>query len=131
MRTDRISYAKKEIDAPEWTPFLDGCLQTLSQSPEWPGDEQLAAQVKMQLLVDQLNRGPWKNQELQPYCSSYLEGLLSQLEKIKAQLPPSLTQNGQYASESFSRLSENIFSPLSICSILEIFTNLRKYESYS
>ncbi|EEA22396.1 hypothetical protein TMatcc_008158 [Talaromyces marneffei ATCC 18224] len=93
LLVSQISYAKKEIDAPEWTPFLDGCLQTLSQSPEWPGDEQLAAQVKMQLLVDQLNRGPWKNQELQPYCSSYLEGLLSQLEKIKAQLPPSLTQN--------------------------------------
>ncbi|OKL55924.1 hypothetical protein UA08_08912 [Talaromyces atroroseus] len=94
----QTSYAKQEILAPEWTPYLDEYLQTISKYPEWPGDEQLAAQIKIQLLVHQISQRSWKNQEFQP-PASYLKGLQSQLEKIKAKLPRRLSQNVDIISQ--------------------------------
>ncbi|CAJ2509724.1 Uu.00g056240.m01.CDS01 [Anthostomella pinea] len=92
LLVSQISYAQKKIDPPEWTSYLDECLQTVTLYPEWSGDEQLAAQLKVQLLVDQISRGPWKNQEYQPSIS-YTSTLQAQLERIKTQLPRSLGQN--------------------------------------
>ncbi|KAL8787768.1 MAG: hypothetical protein Q9195_007637 [Heterodermia aff. obscurata] len=90
----RAAYAQKKIDTLEWTPYMDECLQTISQSPEQPGDEYLAAQVMIQLLVEQLRRGRWNPQDyLSP--SSSLGPLHVQMEKIKTQLSPTLQQNSK------------------------------------
>jgi hypothetical protein len=91
--TVRISYAKKMLDAPEWTPDLDGCLDMVIQYPEWPGDEQLGVQLRMQLLVEQIRRSAWRDHGSQTSIS-YFEVLQTQLNKIRTQIPRGLDQNG-------------------------------------
>ena len=93
--TNRLAHIKKGIDALEWTAHMDKCLDVVSLCPEWPGDEQLATQVKIQLVYDQMSRGPWTRLEFPP-SANYLEALLAQVNRIKAHIPQSLEHNGEY-----------------------------------
>jgi hypothetical protein len=89
----RISYSIKRLDALNWTPHMDECLQALSQEREWEGDDLLVAQVKVQLIVEQLTRATSQSPDGIP-PGYVLSTLRSQLQNIKSQLPLHLQQNG-------------------------------------
>ncbi|KAK4165643.1 hypothetical protein QBC43DRAFT_315583 [Cladorrhinum sp. PSN259] len=90
--TSQISHSLKRLDALNWTPHMDECLITLSQRREWEGDDLLAAQVKVQLIIEQLNRFTAQSPDnTPPYY--YVSALHTQLQTIKAQLPNHLQQN--------------------------------------
>ncbi len=72
---------------------MDECLQALSQRQEWEGDDLLVAQVKVQLIVEQLMRATTQAPDGVPPAYA-LSALRTQLHSIKAQLPPHLQQNG-------------------------------------
>lgn len=92
----RISYSLKRLDALAWTPYMDECLHILSEQPEWEGDDLLVAQVKVQLIVDQLVRATSQSPDGIP-PSYVLSVLRTQLHSVKTQLPPHLQQNGKSA----------------------------------
>lgn len=88
----RISHSIKRIDALAWTPHMDDCLQTLSQQREWEGDDLLVAQVKVQLIADQVTRAASQSADGIPpgYVRSALR---TQLQTMRAQLPLHLQHN--------------------------------------
>ncbi|KAL1838213.1 hypothetical protein VTJ49DRAFT_2940 [Mycothermus thermophilus] len=92
LLTSQISYALKRLDALTWTPHMDECLLALTQHREWDGDDLLAAQVKVQLIVEQLTRATAQSPDGVP-PNYVLSALRSQLQSHKAQLPPHLQQN--------------------------------------
>ncbi|KAK0644202.1 hypothetical protein B0T16DRAFT_417319 [Cercophora newfieldiana] len=90
--TSQISHTMKRIDALVWTPFMDECLELLSRQPEWEGDVLLAAQVKIQLLTEQLTRAIWQSPD--SVAPAYFStALRSQLRDLKSQLPAHVVQN--------------------------------------
>ncbi|KAK0707662.1 hypothetical protein B0H67DRAFT_685933 [Lasiosphaeris hirsuta] len=90
--TSQVSYSMKRMDALNWTPFMDECLQVLSQQSEWDGDDLLLNLVKIQLIVTQLTRAT--SQSLgDPPPAMFLSALLSQLRGIKDKLPHRLQAN--------------------------------------
>jgi hypothetical protein len=72
---------------------MDECLQTLSQQREWEGDDLLVAQVKVQLIAEQLTRANAQSPEGIP-PDYVISALRAQLQSTKAQLPHHLQQNG-------------------------------------
>jgi hypothetical protein len=82
----------KRVDALIWTPFMDECLQLLSQQPAGDGDELLVILVKIQLLVEQLTRAVWQSPDsvAPAYFSSALK---SQLRDLQSQLPDHMQKN--------------------------------------
>jgi hypothetical protein len=87
----------KRLDALNWTPHMDEYLQTLSHQREWEGDDLLVAQVKVQLIIEQLTRATSQSPDGIP-PSYVLSSLRSQLRSTKAQLPGHLQQNGRWPS---------------------------------
>ena len=92
---------------------MDECLQTISQSPEQPGDEYLAALIMIQLIVEQLRRGLWNPDNCQS-PSSCLGALHVQLEKIKTQISPTLQQNSKHAHSPLHETPELFFHLISM-----------------
>ncbi|KAK0709299.1 hypothetical protein B0T26DRAFT_678741 [Lasiosphaeria miniovina] len=90
--TSHISFILKKIDALNWTPEMDESLQILSEQPEWEGDEMLVAQVKIQLVFEQLTRATRESPD-DGVSASYLFALQSELQTIKAQFPAHVQQN--------------------------------------
>ncbi|KAK0616755.1 hypothetical protein B0T14DRAFT_568333 [Immersiella caudata] len=90
--TSQISHVMKRVDALAWTPYMDECLQLLSRQPEWDGDVLLAAEVKIQLLTEQLTRAIWQSPDsvAPAYFSSALK---SQLRDLQSQLPAHILRN--------------------------------------
>jgi hypothetical protein len=70
---------------------MEEFLQSLSEQREWEGDDLLVAQVKIQLIVEQLTRATSTDGILPVYV---LSALRTQLQNIKSQLPFHLQQNG-------------------------------------
>ncbi|SPQ26729.1 2996b653-1133-4681-aa8e-47aec6c8f710 [Thermothielavioides terrestris] len=105
--SEPISYSIKRLDALSWTSHMDECLQVLSQQREWEGDDLLVAQVKVQLIVEELARVTSQSPDAIP-ASYVLSALRSQLQKIKAQLPPHLRHNDAILSHiSYTELAIN------------------------
>jgi hypothetical protein len=71
---------------------MEESLRLLSQQREWDGDDLLVAQVKIQLLVDELTRATWQSPEDGP-PALYLAALQTQLDNIKSQLPQRLQKS--------------------------------------
>ncbi|KAK3349577.1 hypothetical protein B0T25DRAFT_246174 [Lasiosphaeria hispida] len=90
--TSQVSYAMKRMDALNWTPFLDECLQVLSQQREWDGDDLLLNMVKIQLIVTQLTRASSQSPGDAP-PAMFLSALLTQLRDIGGNLPHRLQAN--------------------------------------
>lgn len=68
------------------------CLATLSERPEWEGDQVLAAQVRIQLIVDQVAESGYTPASKLP--SYYVpSALMLPVETIKRELPPGLENN--------------------------------------
>jgi hypothetical protein len=74
---------------------MDDSLKILSQQREWEGDDLLVAQVKVQLIVEQLTRATVQSPDGDP-PGYLLATLLSRLQNTKAQLPLHLQQNGMF-----------------------------------
>ena len=72
---------------------MDECLQALSQQREWEGDDLLVAQVKIQLITEQLTRANAQSPDGIP-PDYVLAALRTQLQSTQAQLPVHLQQNG-------------------------------------
>ncbi|KAK3991501.1 hypothetical protein QBC44DRAFT_341065 [Cladorrhinum sp. PSN332] len=90
--TSQIAHSLKRLDALNWTPHMDEILLQLSQRREWEGDDLLVAQVKVQLIVEQLNRFTAQSPDnTPPYY--YVSALHTQLQTIKSQLPHHLQTN--------------------------------------
>lgn len=68
---------------------MNECLNFLNDHPEWPGDQVLAAQVRLHLVVDQLGSD---GTVLPPYYQT--AALSSPIDAAKNQLPPGLENNG-------------------------------------
>ncbi|KAK4099452.1 hypothetical protein N658DRAFT_164545 [Parathielavia hyrcaniae] len=98
LLTSQISYAIKRLDALQWTAHMDECLQALSEQREWEGDDLLVAQVKVQLIVEQLTRTSSQSTDGIP-PGYVLSALRAQLQTLKAQLPPHLQQNDTILSQ--------------------------------
>lgn len=76
---------------------MEEFLQSLSEQREWEGDDLLVAQVKIQLIVEQLTRSTAQSTDniLPNYV---LCALKTQLQNIKSQLPLHLQQNGMFSA---------------------------------
>lgn len=77
----RISHTTKRADGLRWSPHLNDCLTYLADGQ--PGtikqDALLVAQVKMQLIVDQIYHAPWSESGSDP-PALYLSALSSQVD---------------------------------------------------
>ncbi|KAI0018841.1 hypothetical protein F4780DRAFT_495335 [Xylariomycetidae sp. FL0641] len=98
----------------KWAPDMDRILSTLSDNPEWSGDAILATQVKLALLIDQLN----KSHSTWPYGTSiytsdtaelreapnpcHLDAFLTKLHNIELQLTPELANNTLVMSQVYT-----------------------------
>lgn len=90
---------------------MDECLAVLSGQPEHSGDTILATLVKIQLIIAEVTYShctwPFGNSsytsKAQIVSKPYLHSLLSQLAKIKDEVPPELADCGRYGCvKSFS-----------------------------
>ncbi|KAL2022475.1 hypothetical protein VTK56DRAFT_5304 [Thermocarpiscus australiensis] len=103
--TSQISHAMKRLDALAWTLQMEEFLESLSQHGEWEGDDLLVAQVKTQLVVEELTRAT--SQSPDNVAPAYvLSALQTQLRNIKLQLPFHLQQNDAILSHiSYTELA--------------------------
>ncbi|KIW85523.1 hypothetical protein Z517_00915 [Fonsecaea pedrosoi CBS 271.37] len=113
--TSQISLTMKRIDGLNWTPYMERCLETLATQPEWHLDGVLVAQVRLQLLLDDINRNSWSmsapSSSLSLFSSSsshttaaamatatgpsafYVSAILAQIRAIEKELTPDLKNN--------------------------------------
>jgi len=124
--TSMVSISLKRIDALRWTPRLDEYLQSLAEQPECPLDLVFVAQVKLQLIMEQVNEADW-----QPHHGSYdnvganssltalyINALRSRVEEVKLSLPADLRGHGTCPRPSkrtcirAEMLAEAILGPL-------------------
>ncbi|KAK3332291.1 hypothetical protein B0T19DRAFT_482593 [Cercophora scortea] len=98
--TSQASDILKRIDSLIWTPHLDESLQILSQQREWDGDDLLVAQVKIQLVLEQLSRSIYQSRISGP-PTYYLSALRNQLQTIRAQLPDHLQKHDTIRSQMY------------------------------
>jgi len=118
----------KRVDALTWTPYMDECLQILSQHPVCDGDELLVALVKIQLLTEQLTRAIWQSPDsvAPAYFSSALK---SQLRDLKSQLSSQMQENRESNLPLVYRMFQKLtFIPAIIISHL-LFLELSITES--
>ncbi|XXH02727.1 hypothetical protein Hte_009112 [Hypoxylon texense] len=100
----------KRLDSLRWTSDMDRSLYLLSDQPECTGDVVLAYQVKLQLLTDQLGRShcTWPfgdglySEPQEQMLSCYVESLLTQLGKIREQIPQELASNDVIISHFYT-----------------------------
>ncbi|KAH6617733.1 hypothetical protein B0J18DRAFT_371625 [Chaetomium sp. MPI-SDFR-AT-0129] len=105
LLTSQLAYSNKRLDALNWTPYMDECLEILSQQQEWEGDDLLIAQVKVQLLVEEVTRAASQSPDGIPPCY-VLSSLRTQLQATAAQLPPHLKHNDTILSHiSYAELA--------------------------
>jgi hypothetical protein len=90
----RVGYSLKRAEPLQWTAHMDECLQVLSEHPECLGDELLVAEVKMQLIVEQVARGPWLSPDYKP-PPYFISTLQAQLKNVKNTVPLKLHELGE------------------------------------
>jgi len=72
---------------------MDDYLRNLSEDPETPYDQVLAAQVKMHLVMEQVNQSAW--QTTAPMSMTFAAVLRARLREIYASVPPRFSDKGQ------------------------------------
>jgi hypothetical protein len=107
-RNYRISYSLRKMEGLRWTAHMNECLAFLSEHPEWPGDALLAAQVRIQLAIDQMGSDAANGSPASLPAYYKLSSLTLPLDTVKKQLPPGLENNGML----FLRQVCNAGSPL-------------------
>ncbi|KAF2084027.1 hypothetical protein K490DRAFT_50133, partial [Saccharata proteae CBS 121410] len=84
-----ISSYFAQIDAMQWTPYMNESLVLLSQSTDSPSDELFAYQVRLQVIEREFEFT--KATTMPPVF--YFKALQTKLEEVKATLPPHLQRN--------------------------------------
>lgn len=96
-----ISSYFAQIDAMQWTPYMDECLDTLSENQESSFDELFINQVRLQLLCQQVPQALSQDREsghaegtiVPP--TFYLKALQSNLKELKGSFCPDLLQDSK------------------------------------
>ncbi|KGO68317.1 hypothetical protein PITC_066750 [Penicillium italicum] len=78
-----------QIDAMQWTPYMEECLDVLSRSAESPYDEMFAHQVKLQRIAGEVESA--RSTTTSP-PAFYLTALQLKVNEVKAQISPHLQQ---------------------------------------
>ncbi|KAL4862495.1 hypothetical protein BDV12DRAFT_190377 [Aspergillus spectabilis] len=92
--TSIISTFVQRSESLRWTPFMDECLQSLEEREECPYDAILAQQVRLQLITDKLNSGPYHGSltatpnPIQAPPAFYLHSMHMQLRDAQARITP-------------------------------------------
>ncbi|OJJ06457.1 hypothetical protein ASPVEDRAFT_87756 [Aspergillus versicolor CBS 583.65] len=92
--TSIISSFIRKTDPLRWTPFMDECLQVLEEQQECLNDEILVHQVRLQMITDKLDLGPYHGglastpDPIQAPPSFYLHSMHARLRKIQPSMPP-------------------------------------------
>jgi hypothetical protein len=93
----------QRIEPLRWTPYLDECLQTLSESDDAPTDKIFVHQIRLQLLTDKAlsltshdDLGEARKDSIGTAPPAfYRKSLLLQLEAVKKEIPPEFQQTGE------------------------------------
>ena len=80
---------------------MDECLQILDEQQECLTDELLVQQVRLQLIVEKVARGPWNDVNSKAPLTFYLQALHSQLQEIKDKLPRRSQGDGELLSTNY------------------------------
>ncbi|KAL2845503.1 hypothetical protein BJY01DRAFT_214168 [Aspergillus pseudoustus] len=89
-----ISTFVQKTDSLRWTPFMDDCLRALEENQECLNDEFLAQQVRLQLITDKLNLGPYHGglaetpDPIRAPPALYLRSMHAQLQSIQPRVAP-------------------------------------------
>ena len=82
-----------QIDAMQWTPYMEECLDVLSRSTESPYDEMFAHQVRLQRIAGEVESV--RSTTTSP-TAFYLTALQNKVNEVKAQISPHLQQEGEF-----------------------------------
>ncbi|OTA94317.1 hypothetical protein M434DRAFT_394863 [Hypoxylon sp. CO27-5] len=83
--TSQISNVFKHAPGLRWSPYLDGYVLNLTQNSTVSQDEALIAQVRMQLIINQMYDDSWQANGAGASSALYLSALRSQLHDIYRQ----------------------------------------------
>ncbi|KAF3760415.1 hypothetical protein M406DRAFT_237312, partial [Cryphonectria parasitica EP155] len=104
--TSIVATSHKRLEPLRWTPFLDECLESLSQEPEWVGDQSLVLLVKYQLVIDQMcgDKADQAPQHPQSRGAApptfYIDALRAHVQNIGRQTPVELESEENVLSSS-------------------------------
>ena len=76
----------------QWTPYMEECLEVLSQNRECPYDEMFAHQVRLQRTAGELENA---RGTLTVPSAFYLSALRLKVDELKANISPQLQQDGE------------------------------------
>ncbi|KAJ5501837.1 hypothetical protein N7453_006654 [Penicillium expansum] len=96
-----------QIDAMQWTPYMEECLDVLSRSAESPYDEMFAHQVRLQRIAGEVESA--RSTTTSP-PAFYLSALQLKVNEVKAQISPHLQQEAPLLASLY-------FTELSMCSL--------------
>lgn len=89
-----ISLYFGQIDAMQWTPYMDECLKLLLENKECPSDESFAQQVRLHLILRE-----FENTKVATVPSAfYLKAFKSKLDQVKTSLSAQLQQDGEFCN---------------------------------
>ncbi|PYH86503.1 hypothetical protein BO82DRAFT_325667 [Aspergillus uvarum CBS 121591] len=95
LLTSSVALFFKKASSLRWTPYLEECLETLTQHPDTPNDEVLVHQVRYQHVNDQLNQNhPENPNPLQAPIPcpiplpTYQHALTTYLQSAQTKFPP-------------------------------------------
>lgn len=97
----RISAHIQKMDGMRWSPYLTECLQFLDEQKEVPSDALLVQQVRIRLVIENVNQCLWTPGGMTHEDNStttwafYLKAFQSQLQLVKDKVPPSLLSHSQ------------------------------------
>ncbi|OGM51076.1 hypothetical protein ABOM_000196, partial [Aspergillus bombycis] len=87
------------MDPLRWTPHMEECLNTLSESDESPNDIVLAQITRTRLLADMILQGPW-NENLYDIdiasrapASFHMKAIQTRFQTLKSKIPVDLAEN--------------------------------------
>lgn len=112
----RVASYFQRLESLRWTPYLEECLQVLTETMEYSSDALLVQLVRSQLIVERVGQAPWHDANLDATSSAkaptqfYLKALLAQLQELKHRMPPQLLHNSMCILDSiFNMCSHSTF----------------------
>ncbi|KAJ5785555.1 uncharacterized protein N7503_010767 [Penicillium pulvis] len=111
-----------QIDTMQWTPYMDECIEVLSEQKESMYDEAFVQQVKLQRLAEDIEDIKGRDKLPPAFFSA---GLRYRLNDIKMQLSPQLLQDEIMLSSIY--YTELSISGLMLCN--KNFTDSQELES--
>ena len=94
----RVSSYFAQIDAMQWTPYMEECLGVLSQNGECPYDEMFAHQVWLQRIAGEVESARGTTTVPPAF---YLAALQHKVDQVKGQISPQLQQDGEFEQSLF------------------------------